>query len=93
MKYTALFNYINYIELTLEDAEAISHSGSYDQEVAELMDVPYVKAQMDAINPQSLISELNEYGTWDDNELSGHDQNLHRILWLAGGDITNRVIK
>ena len=31
-----------------------------------------------------------EYGAWDDEERTDHDQNLQRILWLAAGDITEQ---
>jgi hypothetical protein len=40
------------------------------------------------MDPATLAAELREYGAWDDDELSEHDANLERILWLACGDIS-----
>jgi hypothetical protein len=75
------------LELTLDDAESASHQGQCDDDVNYLSRVPYVAAQLEAIDPKLLKSELREYGAWDDAELSDHDQNLQRILWLAACDI------
>ena len=30
---------------------------------------------------------LHGYGAWDDDELSDHEQNLKRLVWLAGGNL------
>lgn len=30
---------------------------------------------------------LKEYGTWDDDELADHRQNLQRLFWLYCGDL------
>lgn len=30
---------------------------------------------------------LYKYGTWSNEELSDHDMNLRRLVWLAGGDL------
>lgn len=77
-------------QLTLDQAEAMSHSGRCDDDVAEGRKVPEIAAQLAKIDPEVLRSELREYGAWDDLELSDHESNLDRILWLAAGDIRDR---
>lgn len=74
-------------QLTIEDAHCGSHQGSCDDDIAELVKVPYISEQLAAIDPDLLRRELAEYGAWDDTELSDHDENLKRILWIACGDI------
>jgi len=76
------------LEIELEDAEQGSHQGSCDNDIEELIDVPYIRAQLDTVDPGKLIEDLGEYGAWDDDELEDHEQNLRRLLWLACGDIT-----
>lgn len=65
------------------------HSGSCDSDIAELMEMDSIKAQLSGIPPQVLSEELREYGAWDDLELSHHGDNLARILWLACGDLVD----
>lgn len=77
------------IELQIDraDAESCSHSGSCDDDVAELRKAPYIKEQLDALAPDTVRASLREYGAWDDDELADHDANLTRLLWLACCDI------
>lgn len=75
------------IELFNKDAETGSHSGDCEADVIALMEKPYIKDQLDKIDPEKLKTELREYGTWDDEELSNHEENKKRILWIACGDI------
>jgi len=88
-KYWSCGNYRTEIELTMEDAESVSHPGPCDDDVEALSKVPYVKEQLDAIDPEQLRLELSEYGAWGDDDLSDHDENLLRWLWLAGGQIVD----
>ena len=76
------------LKLTLEQAESVSHSGQCDDDVKYLSEVPDVKKQLEALDAGALAKDLSEYGAWDAEELTDHTQNLQRILWLAGGDIT-----
>lgn len=83
----------NYIELevTLEDANTGYHSGACDNDIAWLLEQrPYIKEQLDKLDPDKLRLELNEFGAWDEQELADHDANLSRILWLACADIVDR---
>ena len=75
------------IELFMHDAEKGSHSGDCESDVIELMNEPYIKEQLDKIDPVALKTELRDYGTWDDEELSNHEDNKMRVLWIACGDI------
>lgn len=85
----ASFEYVGEIEMTLTQAEAMSHRGACDNDVAAGKQVPNIQAQLDAIDPAKLRRELKEYGAWEDDELSDHSANLDRILWLAAGNIVD----
>jgi hypothetical protein len=63
------------------------HSGACDADISELMELDSIKAQLFGIAPQVLSEELKEFGAWDEKELSDHNSNLARILWIACGDI------
>ena len=65
------------------------HSGACDSDIAELMELDSIKAQLSGIPPQVLSEELREFGAWDDLELSNHGDNLARILWIACGDLVD----
>jgi len=80
-------NYGNDLKLTRVDAESCNHSGPCDDDVAILMEKPYVKRQLNMLDPDRLKRELSEYGAWDDNELSDHNDNLTRWVWISAGDI------
>lgn len=76
-------------ELRLKRADALSVSGPgrADEAVEVLARVPYVRKQLDAINPAELRAELREYGAWNASELADDEQNKRRIIWIAGGNI------
>lgn len=69
------------------------HSGACDSDIAELMEMDSIKAQLSGIPHQVLSEELKEYGAWDDSELANHGDNLARILWLACGDLVDGMGK
>lgn len=75
------------LQMTLAQAQSASHQGQCDDDVATLSKHPKIARQLAKIDPALLAAELQEYGAWDDTELSDHAQNLQRILWLAAGDI------
>lgn len=77
------------LEMTQEQAESCSHSGSCDDDVAALSREPGIAKQLGEMDRALLASELEEYGAWDETELADHDQNLQRVLWLAAGDIAD----
>ena len=75
------------LQLTRAQAHTGHHQGQCDADIAELRRVPAIRRQLDKL-PAPLVAEcLREYGAWDDAELSNHDANLSRLLWVACGDI------
>lgn len=84
---SAYFNYIGSIELPLDVISNCSHSGRCDDDIDNCMLLPEVKAELGGIDPEQLRKELSEYGAWDEKELSNHNDNLKRILWIAAGNI------
>lgn len=75
------------LQFTLDQALSVSHQGACDEDVAQLVRVPEIAAQLDRIDAVELARELREYGAWDAAELADHDANLRRIVWLAGSDL------
>lgn len=75
------------IKLTLKQAQAGSHQGQCDDDIYFLRKLPSISAQLNGLDPGKVKDELREYGAWEDSELSDHDSNLDRILWLACGNI------
>jgi len=47
--------------------------------------VAFVRSQFNVTgDAESCRKFLSGYGAWDDDELSDHDANLNRLVWLAG---------
>lgn len=88
----ALFNRF-IITLTKRQAESISGAGEQEENVKWLLNVPAIKRQLNRINANDIRAELKEYGAWDSNELQDSNQNLQRILWIAGGNIKDIMNK
>ena len=78
-----------YVELQIkfDDAKDVARSGRNDDDVLALSKVPHIANQLAGIDPEKLRKTLDEFGAWDDKELSDHDQNLQRILWIACWDV------
>lgn len=76
-----------YIEMDLEDAESGSHSGQCDEDIAELVKLPYISEQLDKIDPDTIRAGLRESGAWDAEELADDEENRKRAVWLAACDI------
>lgn len=81
------------VSLEIEDSDAESgyHQGACDDDIEILVDVPYIREQLDKVDKAELVGELKEYGAWDDEELSDHEQNLKRLLWLACADLVEEM--
>lgn len=84
--YFATFNYFE-IELPEDVVRVCNHSGPCDADVENSRMLPEVTAELNKLDPEKLKNELREYGAWDAEELSNHDENLNRILWIAAGDV------
>lgn len=78
------------IELKLSSNEANSvftPGRDATPEVEDLINKPHIRKQLDKLKPKDVSDELSEYGAWDDDELADHEENLKRLLWIAGNDI------
>lgn len=75
------------LQIDIDDAHMGSHIGKCDVDINALRRKPYLKAQLDALDADDVAAELKGYGAWDADELSDHDANLSRLLWIACGDI------
>lgn len=84
-----MYALFNRFELKITKAHALqgSHQGQCDEDIAELLNVPAIRRQLNKIPADMLALELKEYGAWDETELSDHEANKARILWIACGDI------
>lgn len=83
----AYFNYIGSIELPVYIIDMMPLSGPADTAIAHMRTMPEVISELSEIDVNDLKKELKEYGAWNELELSNHDDNLSRILWIACGNI------
>ena len=89
--YWNLSNYGNDIEMTKEQAECASHQGDCYQDVRGLL--PELQNQLSKLDKEELKRELKEYGAWDNEELTDHEENLIRWVWISAGDILDNLVK
>lgn len=75
------------LKITKKQAELGYHSGECAPDVEYLKGVPQIARQLKGIDPELLREELREWSDWD---VSNHEENLLRLLWLACGDIVER---
>ncbi len=76
--------------MTLEQAETVPLSvqqGTADASCLELSQNKEILEQLDKYTPELIAECLSEYGTWDDEQLKDHEENIQRLLWLAASDI------
>lgn len=88
--YTSGCGRIN-LQITRAQAASASHQGQCDADVLALSKVPVIARQLRKLDPKLVAEELRGYGAWDETELTDHQQNLQRLLWLAAGDIQERT--
>jgi hypothetical protein len=83
----------NRFELQITKAQALqgSHPGPCDMDIAELLTVPAIRRQLNKIPAELIVEELKDYGAWDETELSDHEANKARILWIACSDIREEL--
>ena len=81
------------IELKITKAQAAigMHQGECDNDIAVLRTIPAIRRQLAKVDAALLRDELREYGAWDDVELSDHDANLSRLLWVMCGYILDQL--
>lgn len=75
------------IAMTRKQATASSHSGQCIDDVRELLKDRKIIRQLEAIGPDKIREELEEYGAWNDEELANEQDNKERIVWIAAGNI------
>jgi hypothetical protein len=81
------------LQMTVEQASSVNHPGQCDDEVLVLSQHPLIVEQIGKIDKDVLAKVLREYGAWDDEQLKDHDENIQRLVWIAGCDIDERVQK
>lgn len=74
------------LQMTIEQAQAVSHSGDCLNDVRAL--VRTLNPQLEKFDPALIAKELREYGAWSTAELANHGDNLERLVWIAGCDIS-----
>ena len=79
------------LNMTKREAAIASHPGHCDSDVAYLLTLPKIKRQLAKITDQQLITELSDYGAWDEQELANRADNEARIIWLAANDISEDI--
>lgn len=76
------------LQILQEDAEPCAVGGrDASPYVDELLTKPYIRKQIEKINPKDIAAELKEYGAWDEFELGNHSDNLLRLMWIVCNDI------
>lgn len=83
----------NRFELKITKAQAMqgSHQGEGYPDIQALLTVPAIRRQFNKIPAELIALELKDYGAWDEQELSNHEENKARILWIACGDVTEEM--
>ena len=78
------------LNITKKVAAMCHHSGNCEPEVRAAMKIPSIKRQLNKLDPKLIVSELKEFGAWDDEELKDNEFNKVRLLWIACGDIDDK---
>jgi hypothetical protein len=76
------------LQITKKQALTCSHAGQCDVDVEALMKTPSIARQLKKLDPALVAVCLKEYGAWDAEQLSNHNDNLTRLLWCACCDIS-----
>jgi len=84
---TAQFDRLS-LDLAPEDAAFASLPGDQSERLDCLRTVHYIAQQLDDLKPDQVRAELSEHGAWSPADLSNHDTNLSRLLWLACETLT-----
>lgn len=85
---TAYFNRFS-IDLPEQCVSDCSGPGPADESIAHWAPILFFQHERDgkSIDPALVRAELQEYGAWDDDELSDDTANWARIIWCAACDI------
>lgn len=81
---------MNYIECQIKispkDIKLLTKPGDATENVKMVAKKLYMVKQLANIPKESLVKELKEYGAWDDEELSNHNENLLRWIWICASE-------
>ena len=75
------------LKLLMKHAREVHHPGDCEPDVLRVMQLPYVRRQLERVDSKKLRDELRGYGGWEEEELQDHQENLKRLVWIAGCDI------
>lgn len=75
-----------HLTLSEDQVSTCAHSGDCEADVRWTLAEDDIESQVAEWDPGDLKRELREYGAWDDEELSDHEMNIVRMLWLAAND-------
>lgn len=75
------------LELKVSTIDACSSSGPCLTAVQLELEEEYIQDQVKDIDPELLRRELSEYACWDEYDLTNHEENLEKLLWIASGDV------
>lgn len=81
-------------QMTLEQAQSVCHTGPCDMDVKALSEMDDIKAITDKLDPETIRIVINEaYGDITEEELKDDEQNIQRLLWIAGCDIDEHELE
>jgi hypothetical protein len=69
------------IPMTLEQAYSVSEPG---MDATDAVNALIPQLDLSGLQPDEVRDELREYGAWDEEELADDEENLRRIVWIAG---------
>lgn len=75
-----------YLKLTKQLIEECSHAGECIHDVEAWLEVPKIKNQFKLLSPENIAAHLEGYGAWNEEDLSDHEMNKVRLLWVAAGN-------
>jgi len=76
------------LQMTIKQAQNVSHSGRCDEDVQFLSEQKEIKEITDNLNKEDLREVVSEiFVDATEEELSNHERNIKKLLWIAGNDI------
>ena len=73
---------------SLEQAQSCAQGGKdASEDVKALRLDPRIAARLEAFDPEDVREILRDYGSWSEEELADHNENLSRLLWVACCDV------
>jgi hypothetical protein len=69
------------IPMTREQAYSVSEPG---MDATDAVNALIPQLDLSGLQPNEVRDELRGYGAWDEEELADDEENLRRIVWIAG---------